>query len=352
MRADRLVAIVLLLQVRGRMTAADLAERLEASERTIRRDLEALCMAGVPLYSQRGRGGGWALLGGHRIDLSGLTAGEAQALFLATGPGSAAELGPGVDQGLAAARRKVLAALPEPLRAQVDAAGTAILVDPSRWARPPDGGEHARVGAVDEPHLDVLREAVLAGVQVVLRYEPPGRPAEDRRLHPHGLVNKRGVWYLLATAPAGLRTYRLSRVRSVAVTDDAAERPAGFDLAEAWAGVRRRLSARSPVPVVVELAVAPAVLSRLQAMVGAWWPVEEGEPGDDGRARATVRFPNAAVAAAELSPLADHAEVVSPAEVRAELAEVGRRLVRRYGDGPAPPESPRAWPPDRPLRAP
>lgn len=131
--ADRLVAVLLMLQVHGQLTVAELAQRLETSERTTRRDLEALCMAGVPLYAQRGRGGGWALLGGCRIDLTGLTAEEARALFLATGPGSATALGPGVGEALAAARRKVLAALPEPLRAQVEVAGAALLIDQSRW---------------------------------------------------------------------------------------------------------------------------------------------------------------------------------------------------------------------------
>lgn len=330
-RADRLVAILLMMQVHGRLTAVELAERLETSVRTIRRDLDALCMAGVPLYSQRGRGGGWTLLGGHRIDLTGLTADEAQALFVVTGPGSATALGPGVGQGLAAARRKVLAALPETLRAQVQAAGEAVLIDQSRWGR--SAAEDAVAGspATDDPHLRTLRAAVLEGVQVVVNYEPPGRPAEDRRLQPHGLVCKQGVWYLIATAPAGLRTYRLSRIHSVIVTDEPVERPAGFDLVEAWADVQRRLSARVPTAIAVQMAVVPAGMRRLRAMVGAWWPVEETGTAEDGRAQVTVGFPSIAVAASELVALGDHAEIISPQEVRAALAERGRRLAARYG---------------------
>lgn len=329
-RADRLIAIVLTLQARGRCTAGELASHLETSERTIRRDLESLCVAGVPLYSERGRGGGWRLLGGHRIDLTGLTAAEAQALFTATGPGSAAALGPGVAAGLAAARRKVLAALPAPLRAQVEAAGLALLVDSSPWGRSSSGTADTPAGG--DPHLEALREAVLAGAQVVLCYEPPGRPAEDRRVHPHGLVCKRGVWYLVATTPAGLRTYRLSRIRSVAVTEDPVEQPPGFDLAATWAEVGQRMSARVPVDLVVEVAVEAGWLARLQAMVGAWWPVEETGMAEDGRATATIRFASVAVAAAELVRLSDHAEVLSPDEVRAEMAAMGRRLVLRYGE--------------------
>lgn len=329
-RADRLVAILLTLQVRGRCTTAELAEQLETSPRTIRRDLEALCIAGVPLYSQRGRGGGWTLIGGHRIDLTGLTAGEAQALFVATGPGSATALGPGVVEGLAAARRKVLAALPEPLRAHVETAGSTLLVDPSSWGGPSSGTDGQPVA--EGPHLETLRDAVLAGMQVVVSYEPPGRPAEYRRLHPHGLVCKRGVWYLVATAPGGLRTYRISRVRSVVVTGDPVERPPGFDLATTWAGVQRRLSDRAPAGVVVRVAVSEDWLPRLRAMVGAWWPMEEDSVADDGRTTVTIRFANTTIAAAELARLADHADVLSPDAVRAEMAALGQRLVERYGE--------------------
>ncbi|MHB8448893.1 MAG: helix-turn-helix transcriptional regulator [Mycobacteriales bacterium] len=330
MRADRLIAIVLTLQARGRCTAGELAEHLEMSQRTIRRDLEALCTAGVPLYSERGRGGGWRLLGGHRIDLTGLTAREAQALFTATGPGSATALGPGFADGLVAARRKVLAALPEPLRAQVEAAGSALLVDPSPWGR--SSSAPVEVPAAEGPYLEALREAVLAGVQVILSYEPPGRPAEDRRVHPHGLVCKRGVWYLVATTPAGLRTYRLSRVRSVAVTDEQAEQRPGFDLAATWAEVGQRMSARAPADLVVQVAVEADWLSRLQAMLGTWWPVEGTGMADDGRATVTIRFASVSIAAAELVRLSDHAEVLSPEAVRAEMAAIGHRLVLRYGE--------------------
>ncbi|HZD66674.1 MAG TPA: YafY family protein [Acidimicrobiales bacterium] len=327
MRADRLVAIVLLLQVHGRLTATDLAERLETSERTIRRDLDALCAAGVPVYAQRGRNGGWELLGGHRVDLSGLTTDEARALFLATAPGATGELGQEVGQGLAAVRRKLLAALPEPLRAHATAAGSAILVDSSRWGPTPPTRDHG--AGADGAHLEALRRAVCDGRQVVLRYEPPGRPAEDRRLHPYGLVCKRGVWYLLAGGPTGLRTYRLSRVRAVTVTDETAERPAGFDLARVWADVQLGLSRRTPTPVATEVAVTPAGRRRLE-VIGAWWPIDEVGTGGDGREVVVIRFPTPELAAAELATLGEDVEVLSPAAVRNELARIGRRLLARY----------------------
>lgn len=330
-RADRLVAIVLLFQLRGRLTAAELARQLETSERTIRRDLDSLCMAGVPLYSQRGRGGGWSLIGGHRIDLTGLTADEARALFLAIGPGSTSALGPGVGQGLGAARRKVLAALPPPLRQQVEVAANALLIDHSPWGGAPPAHPGSPGDPHDDPHLVRLQAAVLAGVQVVVEYEPPGRPTEERRLHPQGLVCKRGVWYLVAVAPAGLRTYRLSRVRSVTLTEDPVERPEGFDLAEAWAGVQRWISDRLAGVVAVRVAVAPDALDRLRAVVGSWWPVAEIGATDDARALVEIHFPKTAVAVAELAGLVDLVEVLTPPEVRTGMAEMGRRLVDRYG---------------------
>src|SRR5512144_705703 len=129
MRADRLVAVLLILQARGRVTAAEIAEELEVSERTARRDLEALAMAGIPVYSQAGRGGGWSLVGGARTDLSGLNAAEARTLFLVAGPSAAA------TPQMKSALRKLVRALPEPLRAEAEAASSAVLLDPASWDR-------------------------------------------------------------------------------------------------------------------------------------------------------------------------------------------------------------------------
>jgi predicted DNA-binding transcriptional regulator YafY len=187
-RADRLVAIVLLLQVRGRLSAADIAGRLEVSERTARRDLDALCAAGVPVYPQRGRGGGWQLLGGHRLDLSGLDGHEAEALLLATDPGASA-LAPDLADRLAAVRRKVMAALPEPLRIRAEAAAERVLYDPSRWG---PGSDLAASGPAPESHLGQVRRAMVEEHQVVICYQPPGRPAGERKVHPGGWCASEG----------------------------------------------------------------------------------------------------------------------------------------------------------------
>src|SRR5690606_24929580 len=217
-RADRLVATLLILQARGRVTAAELAEELEVSERTARRDLEALAMAGIPVYSQPGRNGGWSLLGGARTDLSGLTAAEARALFLLAGPSSR------VTPEAKAALRKLVQALPETFRAEAEAAASAVVLDPAQWGATP---------APPPPFLDELQRAVVAGRQVELGYADREGRESVRTVHPLGLVSKTSVWYLVAGTDAGLRTFRVSRVRSVTVTDRPVERPEDFDLEEA-----------------------------------------------------------------------------------------------------------------------
>src|SRR4051812_15627451 len=205
MRADRLVATLLLMQTRGRATAADLAAELEISVATARRDLEALSTAGVPVYPQPGRGGGWRLVGGARTDLSGLTAREAQALFLLAGPAAAA-----APEGKSALR-KLMGALPGTFRADASAAADAVLVDQAGW------GERVK----DRPPIvSLLQDAVIARRRVRLTYA--GREKTERVVDPWGLVDKDDVWYLVAGTPKGRRTFRVDRIVEAAATGEAA----------------------------------------------------------------------------------------------------------------------------------
>src|SRR5438445_513006 len=222
-RADRLVAILLLLQQRGQVTAAEVAEELEVSERTARRDLDALGMAGLPIYSQQGRNGGWRLAGGGRTDLSGLTAGEARALFLLAGPSPSVTATPQVK----AALRKLVRALPEPLRSGAEAASAAVVVDPRGW------GDRAHPRPAP-PLLDAVQRAVVEGEQVTLGYVARNREPSTRVVHPLGLAAKGSTWYLVADTDAGLRTFRIDRMRSVDGTGEPVIRPDGFDLGQAW----------------------------------------------------------------------------------------------------------------------
>ena len=222
MRADRLVATLLVLQARGRVTAAELADELEVSVKTARRDLEALSMAGIPVYPQPGRNGGWQLLGGSRTDLSGLTESEARTLFLVAGPASTAT--PAAKTAL----RKLMQALPETFRADAEAAASSTVLDPARW-----GTEVVPVPT----HLDELRHAVVTGRQVRLGYSDRTRTETSRVVHPLGVVEKGSTWYLVADTDNGLRTFRVNRVRSVELTAAAVVRPPGFDLDAAWRGI-------------------------------------------------------------------------------------------------------------------
>jgi predicted DNA-binding transcriptional regulator YafY len=314
MRADRLVAVLILLQTRGRVTAAEVAAELEISERTARRDLDALAMAGLPVYSQPGRNGGWELLGGARTDLSGLNAAEARALFLVAGPSPA-------TPELKAALRKLVRALPEPFRADAQAASAAVVVDPNAWGRttptrpPPQ-------------HLDALQHAVIEGEQLELGYVARDRASTTRVVHPLGLAAKGSVWYLVAGTEAGLRTFRVDRVTSAERTGEKAVRPEAFDLAQAWRLISAEVDQlRAPVRVLAAADVSVVPLLRwvfdTQVRVGPARP--------DGRIDVEVAGPNVAALAGQLAGFGARVEVLEPVELRAELARIADELVATYG---------------------
>jgi predicted DNA-binding transcriptional regulator YafY len=313
MRADRLVATLLLLQTRGRVTAAEVAGELEVSERTARRDLEALSMSGVPVYSQQGRGGGWSLVGGARTDLSGLNAAEARALFLVAGPSSAA------TPEVRAALRKLVRALPETFRADAEAAAHAVVVDPVAW-----GGTTAQ----QPEFLDALQRAVVDGVQVRLDYAARDRAHTTRVVHPLGLVIKGTVWYLMADTAAGMRTFRVSRVRAVERTDDLAVRPDGFDLGELWRSIAAEIDDRRIAAWATALTERGAV-GWLRAMYGANLVV--GGPTPDGRIEIRIGGRSSDSLARSLAGFGDQIEVIAPVEIRDALQRIGGELLATYG---------------------
>jgi predicted DNA-binding transcriptional regulator YafY len=313
-RADRLVATLLFLQARGRVTASEVAAELEVSVKTARRDLEALSIAGIPVYSQPGRGGGWALVGGARTDLSGLTAAEARTLFLVAGPSSA------VTPQAKAALRKLVRALPETFRAEAEKAASAIVLDPAGW-----GGTAPRT----PPHLEVLQQAVIEGRQVRLGYTDAKGAVTERIVHPLGLVSKGTTWYLVADTDNGRRTFRVWRVSSVALTDEPAVRPPDFDLHTAWQEIVLTVDERRGVSHVTALA-EPGVVRWLHVRFGTRLTV--GAPTDDGRVNVDVGFPETHDdPARELSGFAGDLEVLAPPEVRARMADIGSKLVARHG---------------------
>ncbi|HVT78556.1 MAG TPA: WYL domain-containing protein [Acidimicrobiales bacterium] len=315
MRADRLVAILNLLQVRGQVTATEVAEELEISERTARRDLAALGQAGVPIYSLQGRNGGWRLAGGGKTDLSGLTAEEARALFLVAGPSSAA------SPAVRAAVRKLVRALPEPFRAAADATTDRVLFDRAL------DGDAPRL-ARTPPLLDEAQRCVVEGRQVALDYVARDGSATTRVIDPLGLASKGAHWYLVANTAHGLRTFRVDRVQSLRDTGKPAVRPDGFELADAWQLITNRLEDMR-TPIVVTASLDPGTLDVARYMFGTRLRI--GPPATDGRVHVEIRGHHVSSLAGELAGLGGGIEVHTPPDVRAALAEKARQLLALYG---------------------
>ena len=322
MKSGRLLEMLLLLQARGRVTAAELAERLEVSPRTVYRDAEALSSAGVPIYTERGRAGGIRLLPGYRTDVTGLTRDEARALFVLS-TGDAHE-----DLGLGNAARsavlKVMRAVPEPFRPAATATSQRILVDPERWMR----------GTEPAVHLGVLQAAVFSERRLRMRYRSGGGrgagEASERVVDPYGLVCKSGIWYLVADSGGEPRLFRVSRVISAEADEAPARRRDGVELAELWRALRRRVEER-PAPLAVTARVRRDWLGLFRRMCAAHLVDGEDDDGGEDPEWAVVRLRFGAVAAARiLLSFGGDVEVTSPSEVRADLASVAAAAVGRY----------------------
>ncbi len=327
MRAARLIRMVLLLQSRPVMTAAELARELEVSERTVTRDAQALSEAGVPVYADRGRAGGYRLVGGYRTRLTGLARGEAEALFLSGVPGALREMG--LADTASAARLKVSAALLPSLRDAPDSAARRFHLDAPAWFREPEPPEL----------LPAVAEAVWADRRVGARYRR-GDETVERELEPYGLVLKAGVWYLCARVPGGdgppWRTYRIERFTDVEPREERFTRDPDFDLAGFWAAQAERF-ARSLLRTEVVVRLSPEGARRLPHVVDPLAAREAlaGASDPDGEGRLTVTLPveSEEVAHTQLTALGPEAEVLSPASLRRRLRDDAARLARLYGLG-------------------
>lgn len=297
-----------MLQERGRVTATQLAAELGVSLATARRDLEALSASGIPVYPQPGRYGGWQLVGGARTDLSGLSEAEARALFLLAGPAAAAY--PEVKTAL----RKLLRALPETYRLQARAAAEATHVDPAGW------GERDRDRPADQ--VRQLQEAVVRRQRVRFVYKGGTREAD-----PWGLVDKDGVWYLIAGTDRGRRTFRMDRMSDVALTGGTFERPAGFALDDAWNRLVGTVEEKRSGTWATVL-IPDRFVWVLQEHFGRHCHV--GPALDDGRVQVRVGAPAPRDIARTLSGWGSAVEVTEPPEVRAELARIGSELAALY----------------------
>ncbi|MFG2532257.1 helix-turn-helix transcriptional regulator [Streptomyces sp. NPDC048516] len=322
MSAGRLLSVLLLLQSRGRMPARGIADELGVSVRTAYRDLARLQTAGVPVYAEPGRNGGYQLLDGYRTRLTGMSQGEARALFFAGLPGPAADLGLAAE--VTAARLKLLAALPADLREEATRTAAVFHLDAPAWYRDPE----------QAPHLTLFVDSVLTRRAVDVRYRRWRAPQEvHRRLRPYGLVLKSGTWYLVAAAESRIGTYRVSQVLDAATSDERFDRPRDFDLGAYWTSyldefqTRRytgtatvRLSPRGRRRLPDNL--PPEVVRAVESTASV---------GDDGWAEAVIPTESTQHACGELLRLGGDVEVLSPAELRQAMADTVGVLARAYG---------------------
>jgi predicted DNA-binding transcriptional regulator YafY len=324
MRASRLVNVLLLLQTRSRMTASELAEELEVSVRTIYRDVDALAEAGVPIYAERGPHGGVRLVDGYRTRLTGLTADEAEGLFLSGLPGPAAELGLGTV--VAAARLKVMAAMPPEFRARAGRVAERFHLDAPGWF------QHAE----ELPHLETVAGGVWESrrLRIMYRRGDHGGMAE-RIVDPFGLVLKGGLWYLVARRGTNFRTYRVSRISDVEVLPDRFERPANFALAEHWehstAAYERDVER---VWITVRLDAARlevfAGIAGSRSMAAA---ERKPDPEVPGHVRLRVAFDWDDEAIGAVLRLGGGIEVIEPEWLRRSVIESAQAILDRYTVG-------------------
>jgi predicted DNA-binding transcriptional regulator YafY len=322
MRADRLVSLVLLLRQRGRMTSSELAGELEVSTRTVLRDIEALSMAGVPVYADRGRHGGFSLLPGFRTELTGLSHDEALALFTA---GSArGDKVFGLGAALASAMRKVVDALPDDHRAGLDDAARRFLVEPETDLLSRRTATEDLASGV----LEQVRRAVLTGHRLRFEYAAPDTAPRSRTVDPIGLVTVRDRIYLLAITSGEDRTYRLSRMSSAEALPELSQRAAQVDLDRIWAERSARFLSENHIPVLVR--VAP---SRRDELLNAARAVRTEEPDAEGWVRLDVTFEDLRHAVWAIWQLDTGAEVLAPDSLRAALHDRAATLAARYDDG-------------------
>jgi predicted DNA-binding transcriptional regulator YafY len=312
--------MLMLLQTRGRMTADDLAGQLEVSPRTIYRDLDALSLAGVPVYADRGPNGGISLLDDYRTNLTGLTRNEVRSLFMFTVPGLFADLH--ADKTQEAATLKLLASLPLPFRQDAELARQRIHLDPAAWFQPPEA----------TPHLSILQDAVWQNKRLRLVYRRADGNWVKRLADPYGLVAKTSVWYLVAGVMRGVFAYRVSRIQEAEMTGSTFERPADFDLPIFWANwcaqfeashdhyqVTLRVSSKS-IPLLIQM-----FGEGIHALVA-----QSGGTDDQGCYTLTITFESPDDACHKLLGLGTAIEIIGPEELRTQIFNMAQQLVEFY----------------------
>lgn len=325
MRADRLLVLLLLLQTRGRVTAQSLSKRLEVSERTIYRDLVSLSMAGVPVYAERGPGGGWSLLEDYRTNLTRLTEAEVNTLFVSGTTDPLKDLWPA--KASEDAMLKLLAALPSVYRNNAELARQRIHLDATGWFRHDE----------PVPHLPLLQEAIWNDRRLHLTYRRGGdNTVNQRTVNPYGLVAKSGIWYLVcATLDSGgeMRVYRVGRILDAELAGEHFERPADFDLIAFWTNWLASFE-KTRYGYAVKLRLAPKHVEEVSSLIGDWVRLlaqEAGPPDEQGRITLLLYFESPFLARLHLLNLGPIVEVIEPQELRDSIADYASRIAALYG---------------------
>jgi predicted DNA-binding transcriptional regulator YafY len=317
MRADRLLSILLLLQVRQRLTARELAKRLEVSERTIHRDMEALSIAGIPVTAERGIGGGWRLLEAYHTNLTGLNEAEIQALFFTKPARLLADLG--LRKASNAALIKLLAALPSMSRQDAERVTQRIHVDSTGWHHTEE----------DISALSTLQEAIWKERKVSIIYQRDGSNSFERLVDPLGLVAKGSTWYLVAAVEGEVRSYRVSRVHGARLTEQSCVRPREFDLAAFWEQSSTHFVANLPhYPVTVRM--AQEVLEKVYH-AGRYARIEHANPPDSGGwITLRLQFELEEAACGYLLSFGPQVEILEPLALREKVLQLAQSVVAYY----------------------
>ncbi|TFI41040.1 YafY family transcriptional regulator [Diaphorobacter sp. DS2] len=317
MRADRLIAIVLLLQNNERMTSRELAKELEVTERTIHRDMEALSAAGIPVLAERGKFGGWKLLENYRTNLTGLKAAEIKTLLLSPSFEHLADLG--ISNDWKEARQKLLAAIPAPLKENVKDISNRIHIDTSTWRQTPR----------ELKSFGIVQQAVWEEKKLQIQYEKADKQTSKRIVEPLGLVAKGNTWYLIAASDAKIKTYRVSRIIDAEVINENFSRPNDFDLADYWQKSKQTFISSLP-KFEAEVEISPAILQRINFTGRFVQVLHTDSPKENGWIPVSLSFDTEKEAREYILGFGNQIKIVHPVFLRKSVREMAEGVVDLY----------------------
>ncbi|MDN4075027.1 helix-turn-helix transcriptional regulator [Fictibacillus terranigra] len=315
MRADRLIAILLLLQNKGKLTTKELAEQLEVTPRTVHRDMESLSASGIPVVADRGKSGGWRLLEKYKTNLTGLKANELKSLFISPSVQLLSDLG--ITQDWNDAREKLLASIPASFHQEALDVWDRIHVDTSSWRQSPEKTTAFRT----------LQEAIWEERKLQILYERADGEAKERVVNPLGLVAKGSTWYLIASVNEDIRNYRISRITSAVKTEDAFTRPADFNLAQYWESSTKSFMKALPT-YETEVELSPSIVPRIKFTGRFMQNIKLDAPLNDRWVPATICFDTEQEAAEFILGFSNQVRVIRPENLKQKVYVMAKAVVK------------------------